>query len=352
MQTLFTPDAFTSAISEVLSDSHGARVVFVAYVGRYPLQWLPKNLKGIQLYCWPQAGATHPDGIDALIGAGVEVHFVERLHAKIYWSEHGGAVVGSANLSQNGLEGGLLEAGVRLDPGVFNLDAALGSLTKGAIAPSSKAFGERLEKLRREHISYCQRNPDTVTDRPRKKATPLPSFGGWLASPQRKMWQVNYWTEEVDWPKDTIAKTGRLPLEDVDPLDLYEHFTSDSNPHKLHSGVPTLEFGADKDEWKLNRKRDKAPFWWYPEEDESLKFETTDKRFKKHPYVWVCRKKVPSGAEAPFNATEDTFLEALDATVRVLGDKIERLSGPMGPASDEFIDVLTRNYRSAQEKES
>lgn len=131
---LLTGDEIAPAVYEVLNNADDERIVAVAFVGSNPLPWISAP-KGLQLYCWPRPGATHPDGIRALLRAGVQVYFVPRLHAKIYWSRQNGAVLGSANLSHSALgDDGLHEAAVRLSVGELDIDKVLDQFREQAIS--------------------------------------------------------------------------------------------------------------------------------------------------------------------------------------------------------------------------
>src|SRR5256885_600119 len=152
MKTLTSAAQVRRAISEVLHPSRSRRTAAVAFVGADAMKFIPSP-KGLILYCWPKAGGTNPHAIEELLAAGAQIRFVDRLHMKFYWSPDGGAVIGSANLTDNALgENGLLELGVQLRPHVINGFA----LTRGLRA--EKDFEGRLRRLHREHVQFYQRN--------------------------------------------------------------------------------------------------------------------------------------------------------------------------------------------------
>ena len=93
MKVITQATSIRAAVKHLLSDSDDERVVAVAYVGADALSFLPAP-KGLTVYCWAQAGGTNPYAIEELIRAGVEVRFVRRLHAKVYWSRNRGALIG------------------------------------------------------------------------------------------------------------------------------------------------------------------------------------------------------------------------------------------------------------------
>jgi len=130
-----------TAIEHVLAPRRGRRVIAVAFVGADALRFLPSP-EGIEIYCWPKAGGTNPHAIEQLQQAGAIVYFVERLHMKIYASDGGGTVLGSANLTNNALgESGLLECGVYIDNGVIDISQVLKNL------PIVPDFDSRLRHL-------------------------------------------------------------------------------------------------------------------------------------------------------------------------------------------------------------
>src|ERR1051325_7986254 len=123
MKIITEPARIRAALHDLLSDPNDERVAAVAYVGADALSFLSAPT-GITIYCWPQAGGTNPIAVEELVRNGIKVNFVKRLHAKVYWSQSRGALIGSANLTSNALgEGGLREAVVWVPPGAFDMNA-------------------------------------------------------------------------------------------------------------------------------------------------------------------------------------------------------------------------------------
>jgi phosphatidylserine/phosphatidylglycerophosphate/cardiolipin synthase-like enzyme len=122
MKILTKAAEIRASIRQILQDQSQERIVAVAYVAAGALSYLP-SVKGLKLYCWPQAGGTSPQVIQALVNAGADVVFVEYLHAKVYWSPKG-LLLGSANLSSSALGGvGLHEVVVQLPSGAMDVRA-------------------------------------------------------------------------------------------------------------------------------------------------------------------------------------------------------------------------------------
>ena len=87
-----------AALRRVTAADAGRRVILSAYVGANATEYVaePRN---VQIYCAPNSVGTDPDGIETLLREGARIWFVERLHAKVYWSEHNGCLIGSPYLS-------------------------------------------------------------------------------------------------------------------------------------------------------------------------------------------------------------------------------------------------------------
>ncbi|WP_342116539.1 phospholipase D family protein [Pseudoduganella sp. OTU4001] len=315
-----------NSVQELLKAPDDERIVVVAFVGKYPLRWL-ENPRGIKLYCWPNPGATHPDGIRALLAAGVEVHFVPRLHAKIYWSRLHGAVLGSANLSNNALsEDGLHEAAVRLAPGELDIAAVLCQFEATAIScHEAQSFGAALAKLDIEHAAYVQRNGGKEENPSTQR---VPTFGEWIASPFQKRWQINYLSELVDdYPHNPDDKQEEWP---------YANSSSESEHDALQVAVPSLEIKLNKDRNGLDNRSKLT--WWYPE----LMYKTESEEYKDYPFTWVCKEKVPSGETVPFQTGEAAFRDALKHAIKVRGDKLQNVGGYVDP---DFLDAIIQAYR-------
>src|SRR5450759_545779 len=94
------------------------RVAIVAYVGRDACELIP-DFKDVELFCWPQIGATDPYTLAELQRAPhhAKVRLVDRLHMKLYWVEREGFVITSANLSRRALAENIQE-----EIGIFSDD--------------------------------------------------------------------------------------------------------------------------------------------------------------------------------------------------------------------------------------
>lgn len=173
--------------------SNGRKVAIVAFVGEDAEAYLGPKKKGIEIYCWPRAGGTNPRSIRDLINKhGCEVHFVNRLHMKIFWSQKAGCVIGSANLTNNALgENGLFEAGVFLpNSASVKIDGIIKYL------PVFEADDDSIDKLDREHKAYYAKNGAG------KLEQKMRSFSEWYDATPHEKWKLGWWSEEADFPKE------------------------------------------------------------------------------------------------------------------------------------------------------
>lgn len=330
MKLLLNANDIRNAIRKVLRDSSDDRIIAVGFVGAEPLEWLPSP-EGIELYCWPRVGATHPDGIDKLLAANVNVHFVDRLHTKIYWGRNSGTVIGSANLSHSALDDdGLIEAGVLLSPGDRAIKQFLLSLKSNAIGKDDPRFLGMLEKLREADIDSRQRNPQHRgrSSRSLRKRT----FAEWLNMPYRQQWQLGWWAENDTPPRDATAQ-----YNENHPGKLYSNWRSGDSKNELKPFVATIDCKVLSSRWGVALSP--APFWWYPERP----LISSEKKWRNSPYQWYAQTNVPSGREVPFDIRDKRFLKALVSAVEAYGEKIYKLRGPV---KDDFVSLLAHYYES------
>jgi hypothetical protein len=173
------------------------RVALVAYVGDGASNYLASPT-GLRLIGNPSAGGTSPRALRKLIQAGADVQISAKLHAKIYWSEQRGCIIGSANASTNALGiGGLKEAAVFLPPGEVDIDKLI---TEAAPRPVSE---KALRKLQAETRALPRRFRGTSIPDQEDEAESM-DFRGWFDQPHRDSdpWKLGYW---VVWP---IAPAG------------------------------------------------------------------------------------------------------------------------------------------------
>lgn len=327
MQVLVRPGEIRAAIHDLLNDPTDERVIAVAYVGADALSFIPSP-KNVTVYCWPQPGGTNPNGIDDLLRQGANVHFVERLHAKIYWSRTKGTLIGSPNLTANALgDKGLLEAAVRLPPGAFDMH---GFIKKMNVVND---FAAKLRWLRRQHLLFLARNPK-LRQTPGPKPAPA-SFAEWFAAGEkREDWQLGWWEREIDDdPKDAVEA---LADETGNPdYTTSLHVAKDDG---LRKGVFTLNFKVEeRDTGGVRVSRFK---WWVPE----ISKLTKQKEFKDWPIIWFSQSKVRS--RPPFDFRDRRFRLALERTIKGMGGLAWlQEEAPLQPSST-FLRRLNRHFES------
>lgn len=106
----------------------------------------------------------------------------DRLHMKVYWSQHRGCVIGSANLSYNALgKSGLKEAGIHLPPEVVDIDKVL-----------SAAKPRRLTKADMNLLARQERRAASKGFKLQPKTAPA-SFLEWYEGLREDSWKVAWW---------------------------------------------------------------------------------------------------------------------------------------------------------------
>ena len=327
MKVLTKSADIRSAIRVLLADSNDIRIVVAAFVGKDALSFLPSPA-GLVVYCWPKAGGSNPHGIDLLRDADVRVHFVDRLHAKIYWSKARGTIIGSANLTANALgDEGLSEAVVQLPAGQFDINRFVNALS---VIPD---FDAALERLRVEHVRFLMRNPLKFRGRSKDDTSVVKNFDGWArGSSAGQDWRLGWYDDSADPPKDTIAR-----YEEITNTRKYADYLGVKRKDDLKEGVPTLTFSV-----KSNRSMQVrvAGFrWWYPE----VPTITTVRSWRDYPHVWFAKRLVPLRATVPFNCKELRFRKAIADSINELGG-MSWLIGASRKPSKRFLSLLRRHY--------
>lgn len=187
-----------------LFSEDGEKWAIVGFVGYGALDQLPTPINQLSVVCWPKPGATHPDGVRRLIGAGVKVYFCEHLHSKLFWKSKRGLIVGSANLSRNALgTSNQHEFGVYVPDDTFDIRTVLAPLNYVEVTSLS------MRKLDTAHVAARARDPDC--DEPLDK--PLTFLQSrQLAFPRR--WKLVTWTEP--WYDTTPIKEAVMACSGKD----------------------------------------------------------------------------------------------------------------------------------------
>lgn len=214
--TVLVGDAVGNAVRSLFTPATRGRrrVVLVAFVGDDPMS-LVDDVEGATIICWPKGDSTRARGVQALQKAKAKVRFADRLHMKVYWVEGVGAVIGSANMSKNGLGQGLDEAAVLVPASSVDIDAVL-----NGIASREVTEGE-LKNLERENRR---------ADKARRRA----SFLEWLASGNKVRFKLGWFDAEAE-----------------------------DDPPAVQAAVQAIREGAEASDFLVTRRKDTyAPGDW------------------------------------------------------------------------------------------
>ncbi len=183
MKFLERSSSIRGELQKLFRRSRNRKVILVAFVGEDAPRLLP-CWEGVELYCWPKAGGTNPKALEHLKKLGAIIHFVDRMHMKLYWVGGRGAVIGSANLTDNALgDGKLHEAAVLLRrPDLVDVDKII---AQSKPEPMTIAA---LRRLTEEHHRFYRR----VEFSPAKKrrSTKPSSFLDWYRNRIEDWWLV------------------------------------------------------------------------------------------------------------------------------------------------------------------
>jgi len=200
MRVLYTSQAIRKEIQRMFHSTIQRRVAIAAYVGDGALAHLPKP-KGLEVYCWPHAGGTSADAVDALRARKARVFFADRVHMKVYWAEKMGALITSANLSDNAFGiGGLREAGVAIAADDVDIERLINSLHA---RPAKRA---EIEKLR-------AKQPDNGVPHVGSAKVHIPTFANWYDGTGGMSWKWDYYDSFGGGP----SARARSAAKEIDP---------------------------------------------------------------------------------------------------------------------------------------
>ncbi len=178
-------------IRAVLEQGNGRRIAIVAFVGRDAVKFVG-DPAGLEVYCWPNGAATNPDGIRDLQDSGATVYFVDRLHMKLFWSEYGGYVIGSPNLSSSALDDSvatnLLESAIYgINSKDVSIDAILAQLKHRGVELATTKLLEELED------EYYNRTSHRSAQKHPKESAGRTTFNKYLVSASPASWSYVTW---------------------------------------------------------------------------------------------------------------------------------------------------------------
>lgn len=313
-------------VKRLFSKGRRRRVVLVGYVGQGAETLLPR-IRGTEIYCWDQPGGTNPTAIRALIRAGARVHFAPRLHMKVYWAEGVGALVGSANLSANGLQaGGLHEVAVLLPPDAIQIDSLIRTVRARAVTP------KMLAALEQRTIEYRSRNPAEGRSTKRQR---LPSFGEWVKDGYRAPWALfPYFDDSLELIPESTRELERRGFDDAP-----DYWTGDAGKTLPLRWVLSVDLvrGRNGIYWSCADFRVAIP----PSSPEYQ---------EQTPYFAVQLHEAAVYGEPPFNAREVPFKKAVNAFLKANGISTSSMADRFpsnGVLSPDLLRQLKQHYRDA-----
>lgn len=218
IEVLYSGESVRRAVRDLFRTGRGRRVALAAFVGAGAESYL-RRVPGIEVYCWPSSGGTNPSAVRQLMRMGAEVHFADRLHAKVYWAEGKGAVITSANLSTNALgQGNLIEVGVRIPARAVDIEKIIRSaravpVTDQALRRLDTAWKARATRARsvRTAVTFPEWLAATKRRESRWLLSVIDSFGP-SSSALRERVQQQHGTRHIeDW---VLCRRGEVQEDD------------------------------------------------------------------------------------------------------------------------------------------
>jgi|CXWL01.1.fsa_nt_gi hypothetical protein len=228
------------AVWRLFSAPKARRVALVAYVGADAQEYLPYPA-GIELICWDKEGSTDPDAVRTLRSLKVKVSFARNLHMKVFWVEKRGVIIGSANLSNNGLsDNGLHEVAVLLPANSVDIKGLKARVNAEPVTPSS------LRDLDTRTLQHRSRNAGKdaypTTTRKSERKPIVTTFANWYESEDRKFWRLysygEYFRGLTAEAKHELQAWGYKTCEDY-----WMGADCHANPHEWLLGVDTNKYG-------------------------------------------------------------------------------------------------------------
>jgi hypothetical protein len=330
MEILVTSQQIRDKIRWVLGDAHDERIVLVAFVGHDAVKFLD-NPKGIQLYCWLKPSGTNPNGLRGLLGKEVELFAVENLHMKLYWSRKRGAVLGSANLSENALQNGVqLELAAYFPPKIIDVRRLM---KRFEATPTNDPEIDEFEK---KYNLYHLRNPNEALPRSRYTSR-TPNYLEWRKTRQKSrkaQFNLYWWSEEAAPPQDALQA-----LRQNTGSEKHVDYIVSRSKNLYQRGAWVLSFREKRSQ--NGAIRPVSIEWFIPQE-----YAMTKKRGW-HKHIWFqTGKQLPA---VHFNLNDSIFRQALAKVLIDNGNDIRNvvIKNSTRP-TEEFLHSLEQKYREVK----
>ncbi len=317
MKILNNSEEINKSIRIVLEKKSDNRIIAVAYVGNNAISYLP-NPRDIKLYCSTDIPGTNPSSLRTLKNNGVKIHAVKNLHSKIYWSKSGGAVICSANLSNNGLSvHGNHEVGVLLPKDSFDVQSYVSMLQSTEINYSD------IDQLEKKYNLYMLKNKRAAS----KGKVKLQRFQDWEEKSGAK-WKLYAWSEEGKLPRDVESElTARHPTRNY--YDFMQ--TSLTNAYGIGGWVLNV-----KEVWKSSKLIKITDLSWLVPE---IKIKSLQKNSIEYPFYWIQMSKTLP-ANKPFDICAKGFKRAFEKSYIELTNREEDIILKNNKPSKKFINLL------------
>jgi hypothetical protein len=329
MEILVTSKQIRDKIRWVLGDTHDERIALVAFVGHDAVKFLA-NPKGIQLYCWLKVLGTNPNGLRSLLSRDVDLFEVNNLHMKLYWSRKRGAVLGSANLSENALGNDVqFELAVYLPPKTVDIKR----LMKRFVA--RKIDGPRIDSFETRYNLYPLRNQDDFTQFSSSKSQ-TPNFLDWCSLRRKSIetpFRLYWWWEEANPPNDALKVVKQETGSDYNL-----GFINSMSKKDYELGEWVLSFRESS--YTNGDIRPLKIGWFVPQEYAR----TQEKGWAKYSHIWFqVRKTLQS---EPFDLQDPIFKKALTNVLIEHGNDVENvvMKNSTQPTGG-FLRSLEQKYR-------
>ncbi len=329
MEILATSQQISDKIRWVLGDTHDERIALVAFVGHDAAKFLD-NPKGIQLYCWLKIPGTNPNGLRSLLNKGVDLFAVNNLHMKLYWSWKRGAVLGSANLSENALENGVqLELAVYLPPKTIDVKR----LMKQFVAITID--GPMIDGFEKRYNLYPLRNHDDIVQFLQSKSQ-TPNFLDWCNLKRKSIetpFHLYWWWDEANPPNDALKVVKQETGSDYNL-----GFINSMSKKDYEPGGWVLSFRESS--YTNGNIRPLRLEWFVPQ----VYAQTQEKGWAKYSHIWLqVRKALQS---EPFDLQDSIFKKALTDVLIEHGNNVENVvtKNDTQP-TEEFLRSLEKKYR-------
>lgn len=322
MEVLPSSRLIAEEIRRILDDE-GERIITVAYIGNNALDYLP-NPDKLVIYCSTDIPGTNPFSLRELKNAGVVLREVSNLHSKVYWSASNGVVIGSANLSNNGLsESGNHEVSVSLPSKSFDMKAYVKGLH------STPIHFKKIETLEKKYNLYVSKNKIRTAGVVRKRT----SYFDWHNT-KGPAWRIYVWSEEGDLPRDVKSTLNG----DHPGLEYYDFMhTQKDGAYELGGFVLNV-----KENWIGNELKSVSDYSWFIPE---IKIRSVQRNASNFPYYWISLSG-NNPHHVPFNVKQKAFQKSFNECYMDYAKRGKSVVNSKNIANSRFLADVAKSMKS------